>query len=287
MFPGRFLASCVLLPFVMTTAAIAAPQTLRDVEYARLNGASLRLDAWLPHTPGRAPAAIIVHGGAWVTGDRRASVQPLFHPLESAGIAWFSISYRLATDLTQFGVAVDDVQAAIRFVKSHAAEYEVDPDRIALIGESAGGQLAAMAALRQPGAVKAVVALYAPTDLVTLAKTSSYVPKSMRDSIRGTPFEGLVLAGLAQLSPLNNVRPGMPPFLFIHGTDDALVPFQQSVEMCNRMRTAGASCEVYAVSGGGHGIRWWEAYPSLAAPYKAKMIAWLKDQFALSPSRKG
>ena len=165
-------------------------------------------------------------------------------------------------------------------MKSHPAEYHIDLDRIALIGESAGGQLAAMAVLHggPDTSVKAVVALYTPSDLVSLAKTSTYIPASVRNSVRGTPWEGLMLAALAQLSPINSVRAGMPPFLFIHGTADSLVPFAQSREMCSRMRQAGASCEVYPVEGGGHGIRWWESSPKLAAAYKHKMIEWLRQE---------
>jgi alpha-L-fucosidase 2 len=84
--------------------------------------------------------------------------------LTNAGFAWFSISYQFATNVTQFGVAIDDVQSAIRFIKSHAAGYRIDPSKLALIGESAGGQLASMAILRggPDVAVKAVVALYMP-----------------------------------------------------------------------------------------------------------------------------
>lgn len=257
-----------------------AAQVRTDIEYARVNGVSLRMDASIPDGSGISPAVIIVHGGGWVSGDRKTNVQPLFEPLSEAGFAWFSISYRLVTDITQFGVGISDVEQAIRFVKTHAAEFRVDPDKIALVGESAGGQLAAMAALQTDtkDSVKAVVALYSPTDLVSLAKTSNYVPASIRDSVKGTPWEGLVLAGLGQLSPINNVRRDMPPFLLIHGTVDSLVPFQQSKAMCDRMRAAGASCEVYPVRGAGHGIRWWES-AGLGAEYKAKMTAWLHQQF--------
>ena len=117
----------------------------RGIRHARRN--SLHLDASIPAGDGPFPAAILVHGGGWVRGDRRMEVQPLFQPLSDARIAWFSISYRLATDPLLFGAAVNDVESAVRFVKAHAAEYRVDPARLALIGESAGGQLAAMAAL--------------------------------------------------------------------------------------------------------------------------------------------
>jgi alpha-L-fucosidase 2 len=263
-----------------SAAQLPRAETIKDIEYARVNGVSLRMDACIPEASKRLPAVIIVHGGGWVAGDRRYSVEPLFQPLTDAGFAWFSISYRLARDVTQFGAGISDVQEAIRFVKSQAAKYNVDPDRIALVGESAGGQLAAMAALRggPDTSVRAVVALYTPTDLVSLLKNSDYVPPQIRDSVRGTPFESLILAGLAQLSPIDNVRPSMPPFLFIHGTADALVPFEQSSDMCDRMKRAGASCEIYPVEGGGHGIRWWESSPKLARGYKHKMVQWLREE---------
>ena len=202
--------------------------------------------------------------------------------MTDAGIAWFSISYTLATDLSRFGTAIRDVQRAIAFVAAHAREYHVDADRIGLIGESAGGQLAAMAALNGDSdrRVRAVVAFYTPTDLVTLAKQSDYVPPQLRDSIRGTPWESLILAGLGRLSPIDNVRPNMPPFLFVHGTADKLVPFEQSKNMCSRMQSVGASCEVYPVIGGGHGILWWESSPRLATGYKLKMVEWLRAKLA-------
>ena len=239
------------------TLGLSAPAALHDVEYSHPGNVSLRLDGFLPGGERPAPAVIIVHGGAWVAGDRRWNVEPVFQPLSEAGFAWFSISYRLANNVMQFGAAVEDVREAVRFVKAHADEYNIDPERIALLGESAGGQLAAMAALRgsADSSVRAVVAMYTPTDLVTLAKTSAFIPPSIRDSVRGTPFESILMGLLAQLSPLNSVRRDMPPFLFIHGTSDTLVPFVQSTDMCDRMKEAGASCEIYAVKGGGHGMK--------------------------------
>ncbi len=259
-----------------------AHELRRDIVYSRVDGADLLMDASIPAGP-KAPGVIIVHGGGWVRGDRELDVEPLFKPLSDAGFAWFSIDYRLARDVTQFGVAIDDVENAVRFVKSHAVEFNIDPDRIALVGESAGGQLAAMAALRAGPAesVKAVVALYAPTDLVSLLKNSTYIPARIRNSVEGTPWEALILAGLAQLSPIANVRRDMPPFLFIHGTADPLVPISQSRDMCSRMRQVGASCEVFPVEGVGHGIRWWDSYPKPAAAYKHKMVEWLRRQLGV------
>jgi acetyl esterase len=256
-----------------------ASERIKSVEYSRVNGASLYFDAAIPEGSGPFPAAVIVHGGGWVRGDRLTEVQPLFTPLTNAGIAWFSIDYRLSSDWTQFGTAIEDVENAVRFVKRRASEYRIDPDRIVLVGESAGGQLAAMAALNATPdtRVSAVVGLYTPFDLVDLAKNSTLVPQQLRDSVRGTPLEFLMMARLRQLSPLYSVKSDAPPFLLIHGTADRLVPFAQSQAMCNRMRGVGAHCELYPVEGAGHGIRWWEGSRSeVSSAYKEKMVAWLK-----------
>jgi alpha-L-fucosidase 2 len=260
-------------------------RTLDDIVYSRAGGTDLLLDASLPASSVPTPAVIIVHGGGWVRGDRRIDVRPLFKPLSDAGFAWFSISYRLASNVTDFGVAIDDVEAAVCYVKAHAAEYNIDPRRIALVGESAGGQLAAMAALRggEASSVKAVVGFYTPTDLVSLLRNSNYIPSQIRSQVIGTPWERLVMAGLSSLSPIDNVRHDMPPFLLIHGTSDPLVPFRQSEEMCDRMRQAGASCEVYPIDGAGHGIRWWSQSELRSADNK--LVSWLERE--LKPATPG
>lgn len=254
----------------------------RDIEYSRVGGVSLSLDAAIPRGPGPFPAVIVVHGGGWVRGDRRVDVQPLFGPLSDAGIAWFSISYRLMTDVAQFGTAVDDVEAAIRFVKTHGAEFRVYPERIALAGESAGGQLAAMAALsgKPELQVRCVVALYAPMDLLALAKNSTYIPQWVHDNLVGSPFAPLIAARLRQFSPIEHVRRDMPPFLLIHGTADPLVPLTQSQAMCERMNSAGAACDLFTVPGAGHGIRWWEGSSSISEGYKREMVSWLRKRLA-------
>ncbi len=279
LFVRWFVSICLafLIAGSMVSSGFAA-ELRKNVEYARAEGMSLQLDASIPDGAGPFPAAVVVHGGGWVRGDRRVDVAPLLPPLAEAGIAWFSIDYRLATDPLHFGVAVDDVIAAVRFVRDHAAEYRIDPDRIALVGESAGGQLAAMAALAVP--VRAVVALYAPTDLVALLDSSGIIPSEIRERFKGTPLETLLRSRLKQLSPIANVRPDMPPFLLIHGTADPLVPFDQSRDMCDKMTAAGASCELFPVRGAGHGVRWWEGNPAISEPYKQKMVRWLATQLS-------
>jgi acetyl esterase len=259
----------------------APAREVRNIEYSRAGGRALQMDAYVPEGPGPFPAAIIVHGGGWVAGDRRWNVEPLFRPLLEAAFACFSISYRLATDPSLFGVAIDDVAEAIRYVRAHAPEFNVDPAKIVLLGESAGGHLASMAALREPGStLKAVVALYSPADLEPLARAAKALPAPFRLAMQGMPWAGLLLTRLQELSPLRHVRSGMPPFLLIHGTADSLVPFEQSEKMCRAIRNAGAACDLIAVKGGGHGLRWWES--SGLTSYKNLMTGWLRKRLDLA-----
>jgi acetyl esterase len=280
MLPSRYLCAGILSLFMPVMHA----EDLKDIEYGQAGKVSLRFDAHIPDGQGPFAAAILVHGGAWVAGDRANNVQPLLKPLADAGFAWFSISYRLAADVArnpigaakQMGTAESDVRRAVAFVREHATEYRVNPNRIALIGESAGGQLAAMAALRpdQDGAVQGVVAFYTPSDLATLARTSSLIPDGVRDAVKGTLFDSLLMAGLNEFSPINAVSAAAPPFLLIHGTDDNVVPIAQSERFCDKLRASNVGCELYPVKGGGHGIRSWE-YLKLT-DYKSSMVKWLE-----------
>jgi acetyl esterase len=278
----RFLSAMAL---VAAASPEAWARAYENVEYGRAGEQRLLLDAVVPDGPGPYPAAILVHGGAWVTGDKRQTVQPLFRPLEEARIAWFSINYRLlngssleallsAGSLATLAAAVDDVRQAIAYVKRHAAEYRIDPGRIALIGESAGAHLTLMAALKPaPGSeVRASVAFYAPSDLVHLAETSNRIPDGVRDMVKGTALGAVLLNGLRELSPRYFVHRDEPPALLIHGTRDGLVPLDQSERLCQAMREAGASCELHTVEGGGHGMRFWSS-----TAYQRRLTEWLLE----------
>jgi len=277
---------CAGVPFLFLTAIRG--EDLKDVEYGRAGKYSLRLDAQIPDGNGPFAAVILVHGGAWVAGDRTNNVQALFQPLSDAGFAWFSISYRLAGDVIrnpigaalQLGTAENDVRRAVAFVKEHSSEYRVNPNKIVLIGESAGGQLASMAALRPDpdGAVQGVVAFYTPSDLANLVRTSSMIPDNVREAVKGTQFDDLLMAGLNEFSPINYVSAKSPPFLLIHGTDDNVVPFAQSERFCDKLRMAGVACELHPVAGGGHGIRAWQSLRF--AEYKSAMVQWLQQVLA-------
>lgn len=265
------------IPLMLIANAFGAP-VQRSIEYGRAGtqNTPLQLDFSAPSGEGPFPAVIIVHGGGWIGGHRQFSVEPLFDPLQNAGFAWFSISYRLATDLLQFGVAVDDVQTAVDFVRKNADKYNVDPNRIVLLGESAGAHLAALAVERKPQSVAAVVAMYPPTDLVSLAENARAIPDSIRNLVRAAGMETLIRGYLREMSPIDHIAPGLPPFLLVHGTADTVVPFDQSERMLKKLRESGNSAELITVTGGGHGLRGWERSRNHAS-YRQDMIAWLRQ----------
>ena len=136
----------LLLVFLSLSLFSASGELRRDIEFSRPDGFPLTLDAWVPEGPGPFPTVIVVHGGGWEAGDKNTYVPPLFPPLIRGGFAWFTINYRLSPRFPH-PAALDDVNAAIVWVKRHASTYKVDPARIAIGGASAGGGLAATLAL--------------------------------------------------------------------------------------------------------------------------------------------
>lgn len=249
---------------------------INDIEFARPGGVPLTLDASVPEGKGPFAAVIVVHGGGWSKGSKRSYEKPLLPVLADAGFAWFTINYRLTPEY-QFPAAVEDVEAAIRWLKAHAREYKVDPKRIALAGESAGGHLVAMAAVRQTPQtqVAAVVDFYGPHDLLKREADRGEVGENMRLLLGITALDAAGRAKLRDASPINHVRKGLPPILFIHGTKDAAVPFEQSPMMCEKLKAAGNRCDVFTVEGAPHGIGGWEQNAEWQQ-YKPKMAEWLK-----------
>jgi len=252
--------------------------TISDVTYTKVGETALTLDAYVPEGDGPFPAAIVVHGGGFINGDKQTYVKPLFDPLTEANFAWFTINYRLAPQ-NKYPAAVEDVEAAIRYVRSHAKQYKVDVNKIALIGESAGGHLVSMVGARNKpdSQVKAVVSFYGPHDLEGRAVDEKKISDSMRDFLGVTELNPKSIKTLHEASPISHVGPGMPAYLLIHGTKDEKVPYDQSPKMCEKMTAAGNSCEVFTVEGAGHGMGGWEKVPAYQK-YKAKMIEWLKDK---------
>src|SRR4249919_4112432 len=159
------LMRAIFLAAICAALVAVVPTDQKGVEYGKPGGHSLLLDLHVPDGPGPFPAAILVHGGGFDGGTRTTNMAPTFQPLADAGFVWFSIDYRMAPEF-RFPQAREDVDAAIRWVKANAATYHVDPDKIVLAGESAGGYLVNYAGTHQTPetSVAAVVDIYGPTD---------------------------------------------------------------------------------------------------------------------------
>lgn len=283
---------CTILAtaLLLHAGAEAAAVDKKDIEYSRPDGKPLLLDAHVPDGAGPFPAVIVVHGGGFDQGTKKSYVGPLLDVLTKANFAWFSIDYRLAPDY-RFPQPVEDVNAAIRWVKANAKAWKVDPAKIALAGESAGSYLITYAATHETPETKlaATVEFYGPTDYARVATLRRDHPErfDMSSANRhlanggGIRYFGLQtlddagLKHLREISPVNAVHKGMAPFLIIHGTADNQVPYELSPAMCEAMKKAGAKCDLITVEGGGHGMSSWEKSPEMQH-WKPEVVAWLK-----------
>ena len=277
----------LLLPLLAATLLAAAParaEMKNDIEFAHPGDVSLTLDASVPDGPGPFPTAILVHGGGFTGGTKQSFIKPLFQPLTDAKFTWFTINYRLAPQ-HRYPACVEDVETAIRWVKDHAKEYKVDTRRIALIGESAGGYLVSELGVIGKGktSVAAVVPYYAPHDLeFQITGKDGKLSPSLAALFGLTELNDAAWKTLRDASPSHRVRPGLPPYLLLHGTADEQVPYEQSPRFQKQMRDAGNTCDLITIPGGRHGMGSWDAaHPE----YKAQMIEWLRKTLKVKDAK--
>ena len=218
------------------------------------------------------PVVVFIHGGGWRNGSRRNRV---FYPLVPRGYAVASISYRLTKEAT-WPAQIYDCKAAVRWIRAHAKEYNLDPERVGVWGESAGGHLAALLGtsggvkelegnLGNPGfssSVQAVCDYFGPTDLVHLLdQQAKLAMPSGNPSVSSKNFIEWLLAGpLAQhlkeareASPLTYVSTHSPPFFIVHGDRDTTVPLEQSKQLYEALRKDHVSADLKIIPGVEHG----------------------------------
>lgn len=205
------------------------------------DGAELALDLYLPVGAGAHPAVVIVYGGAWIFGSRAASAE-LARSFAQLGYVAVAIDYRHAPQF-QFPTQIDDVRAALQTIAQHANAWEIDPRRVAILGRSAGAQLALLAAY-DPGPlpIRAAIGYYAPTDLVGGFDTPprpdpANVRRILLAYIGGTPNERMT--AYIRASPVDHVRPGLPPTLLIIGGRDELVRPAFQYQLRDALRRQG------------------------------------------------
>jgi alpha-L-fucosidase 2 len=239
----------------------------KDIVYSQ--SPHLRLDAYLPRTPDPPAAAVIVHGGGWEAGDKVTYVTPLFEPLARAGMAWFSIDYRLTPDVSH-EEQLEDVRRALRFVRDEHRRFRVDPSRIVLIGESASGQMVAQVAAGDRS-VAAVVSFYGVYDFPSMVTDAS--PRSLLVRLfRRTVLDEESRALMRRYSPLYGAHTDMPPVLLVNGTAERL--WAQAEAFAARLDALGVRHEVIALDGAPHGMENWEGRPEWTA-YKRRVTDWI------------
>jgi acetyl esterase/lipase len=226
----------------------------RDLVYATYGSRQMHVDLYLPKAgAGPFPAVVYVHGGGWSGGNKSAFSRHAAH-MATKGFVGACVEYRLSGEAT-YPAAIDDVRAAIRWLRAHAAKHRVRADRIGAAGGSAGGHLVALAGVTGKGdtAVQAVAAFNPAVDFLDFGKRAG---NNGTNSV--AKFLGKTYAEDPKLwesaSPLALVRKNAPPFLFLHGTADPTVPYKQSTDMQAALKKLGVRAELFSAPDAVHGF---------------------------------
>lgn len=248
----------------------------QGIEYSNPNDEHLQLDLARPKDTNKLhPAVLCIHGGGFRAGNRQRW-DNLCKQLAEQGYVAATVTYRLAPK-HPYPAAIHDGKAAVRWLRANAAKYQIDPDRIGVVGDSAGGHLAQFLGVtgdvaafegtggnpEQSSKVSCVVNYYGPSDF-----TQSY-----GKSVDAAEVLPLWLGGNLETarqrhieaSPLNWVTPHAAPTLLIHGTKDTYVAYEQAVWMHDRLKACGVPVEFLTLDEAGHGFKGADAERAEAA----------------------
>ena len=253
-------ALTVALIFVTAAAAWSQDKpnvtTKTDVIYGRVDGAALLADLAYPEGREGLPAILSVHGGRWRGGNRTDASSIKVAQWAEFGFFAMSIDYRLVGS-SPAPASYQDLLTAIRWLHAHAQEYRVDPDRVYLIGQSAGGHMVSLAATLGAGPYpktggwndarsdfRAVISVAGAYDLNALSWGNLWTPIGAS----GPDLE----QARATASPLKNIKPPIVPVLIIHSDDDRSVPVQQAIDMSQALQNAGVTTRFVHYTDKGH-----------------------------------
>ena len=237
-----------------------------DIVFGSGGTTELKLDLAMPKEgEGPFPAIVCIHSGGWIGGDRKQMKQTI-EVLAGRGYVAISPDYRLAPR-DRFPAQIEDCKAAVRWLRASAARYHVNARRIGAVGFSSGAHLACLLGVTtkddglegnggnadQSSEVSAVVSFFGPTDLAQDVWSKEVRDRHLTPLIGGSAAEKADLYRKA--SPISYAGKNAPPFLFLHGTEDRMVPFAQSQALADKLRRAGVEARVIAVDGAGHGWR--------------------------------
>lgn len=247
--------------FVALALAVTTQQPARyeysvqeNIVYSKAGERELLLDAYLPRKEGVSPAMLVVHGGAWRFGNRK-QLQGYAEELARQGIVCFAIDYRLAPQ-HKFPAQIEDCRAAVRWIRTNAATYNVNPKKLGAIGYSAGGHLASLLGTTgEPPSEKngnvdlrlqVVIAGGAPTDFRWFPDKGKWAEFLMGGDLDTVPDNFLAASSSAFVD-----KDDAPTFFF-NGTEDRLVPLPWSQSCYGALKSAGVRTEFYKIEGAGH-----------------------------------
>ncbi len=270
-------------------------KALRDVAYVENGHERQKLDLYVPEkasTP--MPLIIWIHGGGWAAGSKDGC-PPLRGGFIERGYAVASVGYRLSGHAV-FPAQIEDCKAAIRWLRAHAKEHNIDPQKFGVWGSSAGGHLVAFtgtsgdvkpfdvgANLEQSSRVQAVCDYYGPTDFNVFTTTPGYESHAAENSPESRLLGGKVADNrdkAARVNPITYVSGDDPPFLIVHGDKDPTVPINQSQLLFDALKKSGLSAHFHTIHGAGHGG------PGFSGKNVDDMVAAFFDERLKSGSKK-
>ena len=297
---NRLVICVLILSYSFTPARGEAPVSKRtqDVIYGRKYGVALTMDVFRPIKPNRAAIVFVVSGG-WFSAHEAINAGWLT-PAMNHGYTVFAVVHGSQPKFT-IPEILSDMNRSIRFIRHHAADYDIDPDRIGIMGGSAGGHLSLMQGTagdkgdpkaadsvdRESSRVQAVACFFPPTDFLDYGKPGeNALGRGILKDFKA-PFDFTELDSKTrhfvpitdekkieeigkQISPINHVSADDPPTLIIHGDADKLVPLQQAQIMIDKLKAAGVKTKLIIKPGAGHG--WADVQPDLE-----KMAEWFDE----------
>lgn len=266
----------------------------KDIAYIEGGDEAQKLDIYLPEAPSDKPLPLVVHihGGGWIGGNKFPCPVTM---MVLQGYVVASVEYRFSQK-AKFPAQIQDCQAAIRWLRAHAKQYNIDTERVGAVGGSAGGHLSALVGTsggkkafapiggneEQSDKVQCVCDIFGPTNFSTVVQQAAEdknaknifafnTPSDPYSSLIGTPLDDKAKADV--VSPVHYVSEDSPPFLILHGTHDTLVPYAQSVELEAALKAQGVAVWLQKLPGAGHGG------PAFAKPAVIKLTQNFFDKY--------
>ena len=275
--PLPLLVSAKTIVRVSQTDPNMLPQNTQNpipVVYGTVDGKNLEMDIYPPTRSlfRKSPVIIYLHGGSWKGGTHHLSGDEqtdIFNPLREYGMTVVSVGYRLTDKQTKFPAHIEDVTQAIRYLVKHAAEYDLDTNRLCTFGASAGAHLALLAAMaedqfsRQTDLsdidyhIRCVVSISTPLDFVDLSGYNDRDRMKIEALLAG--FLGFTYEEntsiYAAASPISYLKDDAPPVLLVHGEKDELIPIVQADTYYEKAKQAGMDITYIRVLNGDHGLQ--------------------------------